>query len=231
MRVVRPLVITLAVTALAVSLSYALADLAATGVGLCFCAATLLLVLRKDSETILHHGLAFGGLFDPVPLDGARMLRSSLRAVGYAALAALVFFPPFVWVSVAAWGPAQGYAWSPPNALGATLSMAPAQILTVAIPEEMFYRGYAQTALDDAFAPRVRILGAQIGAGIVLSSVVFAVGHFATEPSPGRLAVFFPSLAFGWLRARSGGIGAPVAFHAACNLLSYYVGQGFTAAS
>jgi membrane protease YdiL (CAAX protease family) len=31
---------------------------------------------------------------------------------------------------------------------------------------------------------------------------------------------------FGWLRARTGGVGAPVAFHALCNLLSESLMRG-----
>ena len=54
----------------------------------------------------------------------------------------------------------------------------------------------------------------------IVSSALFAVGHFFTEPHPERLAVFFPALVFGWLRARTGGIGAPALFHALCNVLA-----------
>ena len=43
-----------------------------------------------------------------------------------------------------------------------------------------------------------------------MTSALFALGHVATEFHPNRLGVFFPSLLFGWLRARTGGIGAAV---------------------
>ncbi|MFI5301533.1 MAG: type II CAAX prenyl endopeptidase Rce1 family protein, partial [Polyangiales bacterium] len=52
--------------------------------------------------------------------------------------------------------------------------------------------------------------------------------HLATVHDPARLAVFFPSLLFGWMRARTGGIGAGIAFHAACNLLSDGLARGST---
>ena len=42
----------------------------------------------------------------------------------------------------------------------------------------------------------------------------------AVDLQPARLAVFFPALLFGWLRALRGGIGAPAALHVLCNLLS-----------
>ena len=56
---------------------------------------------------------------------------------------------------------------------------------------------------------------------------VFALGHFATIREPTRLAVFFPSLLFGWLRARTGGVGAGIAFHTACNVFSELLRQGY----
>ena len=40
---------------------------------------------------------------------------------------------------------------------------------------------------------------------------------------PARLAVFFPSLVFGFLRVRTRGIGASMLFHALCNLFSAYL--------
>jgi membrane protease YdiL (CAAX protease family) len=57
----------------------------------------------------------------------------------------------------------------------------------------------------------------------LLTSAIFAVGHLFTELNAARLAVFFPSLVFGFLRARTKGIGASVAFHAMCNLFSAYL--------
>jgi membrane protease YdiL (CAAX protease family) len=46
-------------------------------------------------------------------------------------------------------------------------------------------------------------------------------------PVPARLAVIFPSLVFGWLRARTGGIGASLTFHAMCNVLSEILGRAY----
>ena len=66
-----------------------------------------------------------------------------------------------------------------------------------------------------------------LGPAILVTSVVFALGHFATIHEPARLAVFFPSLAFGFLRARTGGVGAGIVFHAACNVFSELLGKGF----
>ena len=56
-------------------------------------------------------------------------------------------------------------------------------------------------------------------ASLVLTSALFAAGHFLTIPHPQRLAVFFPSLLFGWMRRASGGVAAGVFYHAACNIV------------
>ncbi len=94
------------------------------------------------------------------------------------------------------------------------------QLLLVALPEEVFYRGYVQTRLDGLVGRDVKILGVAVNpASLVLTSALFAIGHVVTVPSAHRLAVFFPSLLFGWMRRATGGIIAPVLFHAACNLL------------
>jgi len=93
------------------------------------------------------------------------------------------------------------------------------QILLVALPEEVFYRGYLQTRLDSMFGRDVRVLGVMVNPwSLVLTSALFAIGHFLTIPSPARLAVFFPSLLFGWMRRASDGVMAPILYHAACNI-------------
>ncbi|HXU01770.1 MAG TPA: CPBP family glutamic-type intramembrane protease, partial [Polyangia bacterium] len=55
---------------------------------------------------------------------------------------------------------------------------------------------------------------------LIVSSVLFAVSHVVVIPNPQRLAVFFPALLFGWMRARTGSIVPGALFHALCNILS-----------
>jgi hypothetical protein len=94
------------------------------------------------------------------------------------------------------------------------------QVLLVALPEELFYRGYLQTRLDSLVGKDRRVFGVDVNvASIVLTSALFALGHIITIWHPARLAVFFPSLIFGWMRRATGGILAPILFHAACNML------------
>jgi membrane protease YdiL (CAAX protease family) len=92
------------------------------------------------------------------------------------------------------------------------------QLLVVALPEELFYRGFIQTAWARARPERrTHVIGADLGAGFLATQLLFAAGHLVVF-QPWRLATFFPGLLFGWLRARTGDIAAPVFFHAISNL-------------
>ncbi len=94
-----------------------------------------------------------------------------------------------------------------------------AQFLLVALPEEFFYRGYLQTTLEQAWPWKKKILIFEIGPAIVVTSLLFGVGHFIINLHPSRFAVFFPSLLFGWLRDKTGTIVSCVIYYAACNLM------------
>jgi membrane protease YdiL (CAAX protease family) len=89
----------------------------------------------------------------------------------------------------------------------------------VALPEEHFFRGYLLPRLDQLCGRPRRLFGVPIGWGLVLSSLAFALLHPILIPGPHRLLVFFPALLFGWLRAKSGKLGAPILVHAASNIL------------
>jgi membrane protease YdiL (CAAX protease family) len=200
----------------------------ATLVGGVFLAVTWALVWRRDDEEVHHAGLALGGLVIPGRLRFGALLREAGIAcawgLGVAAIVAVPFF--FGW---RAW-----WARAMPR-LTFSLAVRPidaadevlAQLFVVALPEEAFYRGYLQSRLDDVWPPRFRLLGARVGPGLVVGAAIFAAGHLVTVHAPTRLAVFFPALLFGWLRARTGGIGASVCLHTACNVYSQALGRGY----
>jgi uncharacterized protein len=190
----------------------------ATAVGFLFLGATWALVWRGDDAQVERAGLALGGLVLPAPLDRARLARSALASALWALLLAAITFVPFFFGWRTFWH-ARGTFGVHVQA-GEALNEIFGQLVIIALPEEAFYRGYLQSRLDEAFPQRIRVFGARVGPALIVTSVVFALGHFATIREPARLAVFFPSLAFGWLRARTGGIGAGVAFHASCNVFS-----------
>jgi len=109
-------------------------------------------------------------------------------------------------------------AWLLYAGAGVLLEVAK-ELFTIALPEEVFHRGYLMSALEERWPARRRILGAPLGLAALLACVIFAVGHLVGEMALARLATFFPSLVFSWLWRRSGSLWAPALFHAASNLL------------
>lgn len=197
---------------------------AATAVSACFFLLCYWLVLRHDGRTIAAHGLRLGGLFDSAPLNPMLMLGETARALGWALLVSALVFPAFWFGYVQWWKPTQPFTFTLGTGFGEEVL---GQLLVIALPEEMFYRGYLQSALDRALPPKRTILGAPLGPSVLIGSAIFALGHLATEPQLGRLSVFFPSLLFAWLRARTGGIGASVFFHALCNLFAAMLARSY----
>jgi CAAX protease family protein len=119
-------------------------------------------------------------------------------------------------------GPCAGFrGWSGlahlrgPDGLAAAIFT---QVVVVAIPEELFFRGYLLARLEQAFPPRLRVLGGGLGAALALQALLFALGHVLVDGNLARLAVFFPGLLFGWTRSATGSILPGVAIHAAANL-------------
>lgn len=172
----------------------------------------------------------------PAFSDGAAW-REAGRLAG---LAALVTFPPFVllyhlWHT--AWLPwglevlcdaglrdacrmaravaDEGPAWRFP---AEPAKLVAYHLFFVAIPEELYYRGFVQSRLDEVWAPRWTILGARVGPGLLAASVIFALGHSVVAAQWWHPAIVVPSLVFGWMRARTGGVMAGAFFHAWSNV-------------
>lgn len=103
------------------------------------------------------------------------------------------------------------------NALSA--EFVAVQLVVVALPEELFFRGMLLGLLERRFPPKRRILGGGIGLALVLSSLAFAVIHLPKDGDPRALATFFPGLLFGWMRSATGSILASTLTHAASNIL------------
>ena len=222
---VEALVVSVVVTGLVTGVSRLPDRFVALGVGAVFLLATWALVWCRDDEMVERYGLSFAGLVLPGRIDPSRLLGGFVSAIGWAFLFALVTFPFFFFGWRTYWAPHLRFSLEigPVDAANAILG----QLAVIALPEEAFYRGYLQTRLGEAFPRKLRILGASIGIELVLASAIFALGHVATIRNPGRLAVFFPALLFGWLRARTKGVGAGIAYHALCNVFSEMLGRGF----
>ncbi|MBF8260138.1 MAG: Abortive infection protein [Actinobacteria bacterium] len=87
------------------------------------------------------------------------------------------------------------------------------ELLLVALPEEVFFRGYLYDAFEEkGWEP------------VVPSSVLFAAGHLLIFASWYRALTFFPGLLLGWSRKSGGNIYVPVFLHLLFNLLPYAAG-------
>jgi membrane protease YdiL (CAAX protease family) len=84
------------------------------------------------------------------------------------------------------------------------------QAILVALPEEVFFRGY----LYDVFEER----GWE---PVTVTSLLFAAGHLVIHASAYRALTFFPALLLGWGRKKSGNLYVPVFLHLLFNLIPY----------
>ncbi|HET6411346.1 MAG TPA: CPBP family intramembrane glutamic endopeptidase [Anaeromyxobacter sp.] len=230
----RTLVLTWAKAILGLAIARALSPFDPTGIlakNLAGVAALLFIALadarvRRGGGSWAHYGVPGGSLRDPATYRA--FARGALRGLGSSALVLPLFGLLFA-----------GYALLlprfSPSPLGAALpDLRPAhaalrlppdlllrallQILVVALPEELFYRGWMQTSWARGAPGRgVRVLGARLGAGFFSTQILFAAGHLVLL-DPLRLVTFLPGLWFGWLRERTGGVAAPVLAHALSNL-------------
>jgi membrane protease YdiL (CAAX protease family) len=108
--------------------------------------------------------------------------------------------------------------WSPMPEASFTKFCA-MQWIVVALPEELFFRGFLLQLLEQRFPPKRRFLGGGIGWALVLSAAAFAIVHVPRQGDPRQLAVFFPGLLFGWMRSATGSIFASTVTHGASNIL------------
>ncbi|MBI3540840.1 MAG: CPBP family intramembrane metalloprotease [Deltaproteobacteria bacterium] len=90
------------------------------------------------------------------------------------------------------------------------------QLFVVALPEEFFFRGYLQTILRRKYRLQV---------AIPIASLLFAFSHSVIALQWWHFAIFFPALVFGWLREKTGGLVAPILFHALSNVAVFWIGS------
>lgn len=210
-------------------------------------AALFLLVAVKLAQRepggMERHGIALAGLLSPPdeehedrpagPLGLWDLLRavrdaapSALREGAIAVGIALVIFPPFAIGFQLYHQPAHPFVLRLPDDMA---SFALTQLVVVGLPEEALFRGYFQTRLTDAWPRTRRLLGVDVSVGaLVGQAALFAVVHFVVDLAPARLAVFFPGLLFGWLRAWRGGIGAAMLLHALSNVYADMLVKGWS---
>ena len=169
-------------------------------------------LLRQRGESWTAHGVPWWGAGDSRTWKAWG--RGALAGAAVSALVLPVFAAGLVAGARAAGLRVELVPRLPPGLLLA----AAIQLVAVALPEELFYRGWMQTAWARSPGRVRRVLGAELGPGFLATQALFAAGHLVSL-DPARLLTFFPGLLFGWLRARTGGVAAPAVAHALSNLL------------
>jgi membrane protease YdiL (CAAX protease family) len=162
------------------------------------------------------------GLSVPAFGDGASWraaLSSSMRLLGIILVPWLVLYH-FYQTRLFGFAP----AWRIPTEAWTLVAY---HVFFVAIPEEFFYRGYLQTRLNEVFERPFLLFGVPFGHSLWLSSLFFAFGHSVVSFQWWHFAIFFPSLLFGLLREKTGGVLAGAFFHAACNVLVVFLDTAY----
>jgi len=150
------------------------------------------------------------------------------RDLAGAAVAAIVTFPAFaighhVYRDVMSAGAAH-YAFTVPPDIVETLLK---NTLLIALPEELFYRGFLETRLERRWPTRLVVFGVPLGRAIFVGAGLFALGHFLGEWNPARLGPFFPAFLFSALARRSGSIAGAVTYHGMSNAFSAFLWAGY----
>src|SRR5690606_12297184 len=95
--------------------------------------------------------------------------------------------------------------------------------------EEIFFRGYIQSRLNEAFGRPWRLLGVEFGPGLFGAALLFGLIHAFNRvdyfTGAGDFLWWYglataTSLYFGFLRERTGSVLAPAVTHAMGNLLA-----------
>lgn len=122
-----------------------------------------------------------------------------------------------IFLGLALWFPGQG-------ADADTLAF---QLTMPGLDEELFYRGVLLLMLNEAFARPLRILGAPIGWGALISSVAFGLAHALGYSDGGftfdaltMALTGAPALLLVWLREKTGSLLLPVILHNFANSIS-----------
>jgi len=146
-------------------------------------------------------------------------------SLGLHAAVVVAVYVPYVLghYALASWWLGQRFRFSLPPGL---TEYALDQVLTVALPEEFFFRGYVQTQCDRVWGKPCDLWGAKCGVGVPLAAVLFTACR-VLRGGPVWLSTLFPGLLYGWLRARTNTIVVPTLYHAASAVLMQVMLQSF----
>lgn len=100
------------------------------------------------------------------------------------------------------------------------LNLVLIQVFVVALPEEIFWRGFVQGTLLKKWPNEYSLKGFPLGRAVIITNLLFAVAHFMVGFMPARLLTFFPGLVFSALVLRHKSLLSAILFHALCNIFA-----------
>jgi uncharacterized protein len=154
--------------------------------------------------------------------------RPFFKDVGFALFIAAITFPPFA-IGHHLWQlhfGAAGYHFAVPSDIISTLLK---NTFLIALPEEMFYRGFLEHRLDRWWPTKHHVWIIPLSRTVFLASFLFALGHFLGEYNPARLGPFFPAFVFSGLTRKSKSITGAVLYHGMSNAFSALLFAGYAA--
>lgn len=89
----------------------------------------------------------------------------------------------------------------------------------VSLPEEYFFRGYLQSALNRIFKRSFTAFKARIGPGLFITAFLFVFAHTGISGVWDGFFGIFPALIFGWLRDKTENVLASIIFHWICDVI------------
>lgn len=187
--------------------------------------------VRADDDDTARYGLRLGGIFPGKAGDERSLVRAvvesiplAVRELGVAAGVAAIVLPVYAlcWPLFNTAPAVRHFTLD-----GTRWKEILTNLLAVALTEEMYFRGYLQTRLGDAFGvardlalrPRLRAMAIPV----IVTAALFALTHVTVEVTLQRAVVFFPAILFGFVRVWRGGIGAAVFLHAISNVFELWL--------
>ena len=174
--------------------------------------------LNPEATGLNVHGLILG------PRRVAALLQDLKRVF----ILVLITFPPFAighhFFQIHIGGHTQGYSFQLPPDM---LLFVVFQVLLVALPEELFYRGFMFVSLNKYWPNKTFLFGIPLGRAAIISSLFFALAHFVGEYNFLRLGPFFPAFLFAYLMLRSKSIFGCLTYHALSSIFSQILYVGY----
>ena len=109
------------------------------------------------------------------------------------------------------------------STVGKAITLFLTYALFVGFGEEIIYRGYTQSRLNEVFGKPFRFFGVDFGWGIIIMAFIFGLSHvgilswmlgYSVELAlPWGFWTFFGGLVYGFVREKSGSIFAPALLH------------------